>query len=201
MARKVKEKVIEEVAEAEEVAEESTIPMEDLIALGEEMNTIMFPDDRVDFDAVVEEGGEAGLIAQLTADAANIDPKDPFTDGAKATLAAIGVEIEWVEKKAPVKKGKKEKPAKPEKPAKAPKAEKPAKAPKVEKEKKARAEKDGGIGGLVHSILTESKKSWLRTDEDILQEVKTKFPDGNTNLQNIIWYRYQLKNKGLIPEK
>jgi hypothetical protein len=78
------------------------------------------------------------------------------------------------------------------------KKEKKEKTPKTPKEKKGKRD---GIGEFVKNILMSSKEGFLTEDEKILQQVKANFPDGNTNVQNIIWYRYQIKNKGLIPTK
>lgn len=72
---------------------------------------------------------------------------------------------------------------------------------KPEKKKSEKKVRDGGVGGLVRGILTASKESWLTDDGDILAEVKKKYPDANTNMQNIMWYRYEAKKKGLIPVK
>jgi len=128
MASKKKAAPVEEPEEVlEEVGTDAMegIADEALLALGTEMNKIMFPDDMIDYDAL----DSNALLEQITADAKNIDPADPFSEESKETLAALGVEIEWAAVKPA--KGKKEK---------APKAEKPAKVVK-EKIKKEKSEK------------------------------------------------------------
>lgn len=80
---------------------------EQLIALGEEINSIIFPDEPADFNAPLIDAianarhtpvsGRNRLIEQIEEDAWEIKPTDNFSAEAKATLAALGVEVEWRE--------------------------------------------------------------------------------------------------------
>jgi hypothetical protein len=102
-------------------AAEPVVSQEELLALGEEMNTLLFPGEEVDFSAMSAEE----ITAQIKADAINIDGKDQFSDDSKATLAAIGIEIEWAAPAAAKKDkdaGKKAAAAKKDAPAKKEKA-------------------------------------------------------------------------------
>lgn len=114
-------------------AAEPVVSQEELLALGEEMNTLLFPGEEVDFSEMSDEE----IIAQIKADAENIDGKDQFSDDSKATLAAIGIDIEWAAPaaaKKDVAAGKKAAATKKEAPAK---KEKAVKEPAVKKGRSA----------------------------------------------------------------
>lgn len=165
MASKKKAPVVEEPeVQEEEVIKETNEEISDeaLLALGAEMNKIMFPDDMIDYDAL----DSNGLLEQITADAKNIDPADPFSDESKETLAALGIEIKWAAVKPA--KGKREKVPKAEKPVKT-KTEKPA---KPEKSKPTKAKKEAKV-----KPEKEEKqryyRSWSFADAVLLKEAKT----------------------------
>lgn len=105
--------------------ETGTIDREQLLALGEELNKLLFEGNEVEY----EEMDDEALEAQIRQDCTEIDPKDAFTDEAKAIIAELDIEIEWAVAKKPAAKTA---------PAK---AEKAAKAEKPAKEKKAVGEK------------------------------------------------------------
>jgi hypothetical protein len=71
--------------------------LEELQALMAEINAKIFPENPVNFDEMEEDD----LTAQIEQDASEITPTDEFSDEAKATLVALGIEIEW-EEAAPV---------------------------------------------------------------------------------------------------
>jgi hypothetical protein len=114
-------------------AAEPAVSQEELLALGEEMNTLLFPGEEVDFSKMSAEEIEA----QVKADATNIDPKDQFSDASKATLAAIGIDIEWAlpaAAKKDIAAGKKAAAAKKDAPVKSEAAPKKPAAPVVKKD-------------------------------------------------------------------
>lgn len=67
--------------------------LEELQALMAEINAKIFPENPVDFDEMDEDD----LTAQIEQDASEIKPTDEFSNEAKATLVALGIEIEWKE--------------------------------------------------------------------------------------------------------
>ena len=73
---------------------------------------------------------------------------------------------------------KEAKAAKPAKESKA-KAEKPAKEPKV------------GVGTVAKDAIRDGK-----TNDEVLEIVKKKFPDAKTTLASVAWYRNDLRTKG-----
>lgn len=109
-----------------EEVETAEVTKDQLLALGAEMNTLLFPGEEVDFTEMDEDG----ILEQIKADAGSIDPGDQFSDESKATLAAIGIDVEWT-----VPEAKETKPAGKGKAAAKPKAEKKASEPKAKKEK------------------------------------------------------------------
>lgn len=102
--------------------EASTIDREQLLALGAELNTLLFEGSEVEY----EEMDDEALEAQIRQDCTEIDPADQFSDEGKAIIAELDIDIEWAVAKKPAAKAT---------PAKAEKAAKPA------KEKKAAGEK------------------------------------------------------------
>ena len=77
----------------------------------------------------------------------------------------------------------------------------PAKKKSGEKREKKESKRAHGVGNFIRGLMTESKKSWMMLDEEILEAAKKEFPNGETNLQNVVWYRYNVKKNGLIPTK
>ena len=139
-----------------------TIDREQLLALGEELNTLLFEGSEVEY----EEMDDEALEAQIRQDCTEIDPKDAFTDEAKAIIAELDIDIEWAVAKKPAAK------AAPAKTEKAAKVEKPAAA------KKAGPKKAGGEGkpGVIATIIDLLKKGPI-TKADILAELVKTFPD------------------------
>lgn len=146
-----------------ESTETDEVTKDQLLALGAEMNTLLFPGEEVDFTEMDEDG----ILEQIKADAGSIDPGDQFSDESKATLAAIGIDVEWT-----VPEAKETKPAKGKAAAK-PKAEKKASEPKAKKEPVA---KGPGVISTIVDLCRESGKKGISKDE-ILQSLKTTFPD------------------------
>ena len=105
--------------------EATTIDREQLLALGAELNTLLFEGSEVEYKDMDDEA----LEAQIRQDCTEIDPADKFTDEAKAIIAELDIDISWAVTEKPAAK------AAPAKAEKAPKAEKPV------KEKKAAGEK------------------------------------------------------------
>ncbi len=103
--------------------EASTIDREQLLALGAELNTLLFEGSEVEYEDMDDEA----LEAQIRQDCTEIDPADKFSDEGKAIIAELDIDITWA---APKKAA-----GKTAAPAKAEKAAKPA------KEKKAAGEK------------------------------------------------------------
>jgi hypothetical protein len=157
-------------------AAEPVVSQEELLALGEEMNTLLFPGEEVDFSEMSAEE----ITAQIKADAENIDPKDLFSDDSKATLAAIGIEIEWAAPaaaKKDVAAGKKAAAAKKEAPAKSEGAVKKSGPPRQASPESIARKKM--IGDLI-----EAGKS---TAADIIDKVMRKFPDSKeSSIRTII---------------
>ena len=52
-------------------------------------------------------------------------------------------------------------------------------------------EKKEGVGSVVRQALKEGK-----TNEQALEIVKKRFPDANTTLQSVSWYRNDMRGKG-----
>lgn len=71
----------------------SKIDREQLLALGAELNTLLFPGGEVEY----EEMDNQVLEAQIRQDCTQIYPKDAFTDEAKAIIAELDIDIEWEE--------------------------------------------------------------------------------------------------------
>lgn len=69
------------------------IDFEAVRTLGQEMNDIMFPEEPFDFESMADEE----VLEQVKESAAEIQPTDEFSDESKATLATIGINIEWEE--------------------------------------------------------------------------------------------------------
>jgi hypothetical protein len=155
---------------------EPVVTQEELLALGEEMNTLLFPGEEVDFSEMSAEE----ITAQIKADATNIDGKDQFSDDAKATLAAIGIEIEWAAPaaaKKDVAAGKKAAAAKKDAPAKSEGAVKKSGPPRQASPESIARKKM--IGDLI-----EAGKS---TAADIIDKVVKKFPDSKeSSIRTII---------------
>lgn len=141
-----------ETAETDEVE----VTKDQLLALGAEMNTLLFPGEEVDFTEMDEDG----ILEQIKADAGSIDPGDQFSDESKATLAAIGVDIEWTALA----------PAPPKASGKG-KAEKKAAEPKVKKEK-APSENDG-----INAFFTGLPDTLTAPEDEIVVKAKVKFPE------------------------
>lgn len=173
---------------------EPVVSQEELLALGEEMNTLLFPGKEIDFSEMsVEE-----ITAQIKADATNIDPKDQFSDDAKDTLAAIGIDIEWAlpaaakkdieaGKKAKAAAAKKDVPAKKEKAAKEPTAKKEKKAAPAKKE--AAAKEDAYTRS--HALLDALKAASGATRESIVAESNKLFmKNGGTDNMNVANYMF-----------
>ena len=139
-----------------------TIDREQLLTLGEELNKLLFEGSEVEY----EEMDDEALEAQIRQDCTEIDPKDAFTDEAKAIIAELDIDIEWAVAKKPAAK------AAPAKTEKAAKVEKPAAA------KKAGPKKAGGEGkpGVIATIIDLLKKGPI-TKADILAELVKTFPD------------------------
>lgn len=120
-----------------------TIDRKQLLALGAEFNTLVFEGSEVEY----EEMGDEALEAQIRQDCTEIDPRDAFSDEAKAIIAELDIEIEWAAAPAKAEKPAGAKKAAPKKAA-GEKVEKPVAAPKAKKEtapaKEKRAKADSG---------------------------------------------------------
>lgn len=98
------------------------IDREQLLALGAELNTLLFEGSEVEYEELDDEA----LEAQIRQDCTEIDPADKFSDEAKAIIAELDIDIAWA---APKKDTG-------EKPVATPKAKKET-APAKEKKVKA----------------------------------------------------------------
>ena len=117
---------------------------EELLALGAEINAIIFPDEPVDYNGMDDDA----LLAQIISDTDNIEPKDGFNDDSKATIAIIGVTIEWA---TPAdKKDKVTKPAAKDKPAAKAKSAAKTKEPKADKE--PRYTRDQAVSAAIRAL-------------------------------------------------
>ena len=139
------------------------IDREQLLALGAELNTLLFEGSEVEYEDMDDEA----LEAQIRQDCTEIDPADKFSDEAKAIIAELDIDIAWAAPKKAA--GKAAAPAKAEKAAK---AEKPAAA------KKTGPKKAGGEGkpGVIATIISLLQKGPI-TKADILAELVKTFPD------------------------
>jgi hypothetical protein len=168
-------------------AAEVAVSQEELLALGEEMNTLLFPGEEVDFSAMSADE----ITAQIKADATNIDGKDQFSDDSKATLAAIGIEIEWAAPaaaKKDVAAGKKAAAVKKEAPAKKEDAAKKEK--KAAPAKKESAAKEDAYTRS-HALLDSLKAASGATRESIVAESNKLFmKNGGTDNMNVANYMF-----------
>jgi hypothetical protein len=181
-------------------AAEPIVTQEELLTLGEEMNTLLFPGEEVDFSEMSADE----ITAQIKADAENIDGKDQFSDDSKATLAAIGIEIEWAKltptqrEKAAVQKdtlAKKAAAAKKEAPAKKEKATGEKRQPPVHEKEAAPAKKESAVKEDTytrsHALLDALKASSGTTRESIVAESNKLFmKNGGTDNMNVANYMF-----------
>lgn len=68
------------------------ITMEDIRALGAEMNETVFKDEPIDLDAM----DDYTCFEQVKADMDALQPEDPISPESRATLKAIGCEVEFI---------------------------------------------------------------------------------------------------------
>ena len=144
-----------------------TIDREQLLALGAELNTLLFEGSEVEYEDMDDEA----LEAQIRQDCTEIDPKDAFSDEAKAVIAELDIDIEWAVSKKPAAK------AAPAKAEKASKAEKPAKEKKAAGEKRQAPVREKG--DLAIFLETEFAKKGIekKTEDDIVTAAKESCPD------------------------
>ncbi len=147
--------------------ETGTIDREQLLALGEELNKLLFEGSEVKYEDMDDEA----LEAQIRQDCTEIDPKDAFTDEAKAIIAELDIEIEWDVVKKPTAK------AAPAKAEKAAKAEKPVKEKKAAGEKRQAPVKEKGDLAVFLEAEFAKKGVEKKTEDDIVTAAKEACPD------------------------
>lgn len=145
--------------------EATTIDREQLLALGAELNTLLFEGSEVEYEEMEDEA----LEAQVRQDCTEIDPADKFSDEAKAVIAELDIDIAWAAapKKAAAKAA----------PAKAEKAEKPAKEKKPAGEKRQAPVKEKGDLAIFLEAEFAKKGIEKKTEDDIVTAAKESCPD------------------------
>lgn len=139
--------------------------------------------------------GKAKLLAKI--EALQADVKKPTAKQAKAKAASTAKAEKRLEgladlkaKKASDAAKKSAKPAKAEKPALKAAAKPATKSAKASSDKQPRGQ---GIGAFCMDLIVKGK-----TNEEVLDAVKAKFPNASTSASSVAWYRNKLKSEGKL---
>jgi len=55
-----------------------------------------------------------------------------------------------------------------------------------------------GVGSFAKALILANKNA---TNKQILDRIKTKFPDAKTSMACVAWYKSDLRKKGLLEKK